>query len=83
MGVGVNAQEFVAQAGGQGPCVGILDGAASPLVTPAGFEIRTIDGSGTKTREGVFDAFADVWHFPPWFGPTWMPSTTSCATSTT
>jgi hypothetical protein len=68
MGVSVNAQEFISQAGGQGPCVGIVYGAAFPLVTPAGFEIRTIDGSRTKTRDGVFDAFADVWHFPPWFG---------------
>jgi hypothetical protein len=68
MGATVNAQEFVSQAGGHGPCVGIFDAAAPPLTLPAGFEIRTIAGSRTKTREEVFDAFAEVWHFPPWFG---------------
>jgi hypothetical protein len=64
----MNAEEFISQAAGQGPCVGIAADTASPLAPPAGFEIRTIDGSRTKTREAIFDAFAEVWHFPPWFG---------------
>jgi hypothetical protein len=64
----MNAEEFISQAAGLGPCVGIAAETASPFVPPAGFEIRTIDGSRTKTREAIFDAFAEVWHFPPWFG---------------
>jgi hypothetical protein len=68
MGVTVNAEEFISRAGGHGPCVGIVDGTASALTPPAGFEIRTISGSRVTTRDGVFDAFAEVWHFPPWFG---------------
>jgi hypothetical protein len=68
MGVSVNAEEFISQAGGRGPCVGVVDGTASALILPADFEIRTISGSRVKTRDGVFDDFAEVWQFPPWFG---------------
>jgi hypothetical protein len=34
----------------------------------AGFEIRTIDGAHTRNRDALYDAFAEAWHFPPWFG---------------
>ena len=68
MGDAVNVEEFISQAARQGPCVGVVDGTSSLLVAPAGFEVRTIDGANTKTRDEVFDAFAAAWHFPPWFG---------------
>ncbi|WP_197521274.1 barstar family protein [Mycobacterium sp. E787] len=35
---------------------------------PDGFELRKIEGSRTKTRDALYDAFAEAWHFPPWFG---------------
>ena len=34
----------------------------------AGLELRLIDGSHTQTLDALFDAFAEAWHFPPWFG---------------
>jgi hypothetical protein len=68
MGDAVNADEFISGAAGQGPCVGIVVETASPLAPPAGFELRTIDGAHTKTRDALYDAFAEAWHFPPWFG---------------
>ncbi|WP_186245122.1 barstar family protein [Mycobacterium simulans] len=37
-------------------------------MAPAGVEVRTIDGAHTKTLDALFDAFAEAWHFPPWFG---------------
>ncbi|MCV7402167.1 barstar family protein [Mycobacterium fragae] len=64
----MNLNEFVSQAGDHGPCVGIHPSAASPVVAPAGIELRTIDGSHTKTLDALFEAFAEAWHFPPWFG---------------
>ena len=64
----MNAEEFISEAGGHGACVGIVDEKVSDLIPPAGFELRTISGSRVKSRDGVFDAFAEVWHFPPWFG---------------
>ncbi|MCV7146271.1 barstar family protein [Mycobacterium riyadhense] len=30
--------------------------------------MRTIAGARTKTLDALFDAFAEAWHFPPWFG---------------
>jgi hypothetical protein len=41
---------------------------SSPVVPPSGVELRTINGAQTKTLGALFDAFADAWHFPPWFG---------------
>jgi hypothetical protein len=64
----VNLDEFLAQAGDHGSCVGIHPAASSPLVAPAGIELRTIDGAHTKTLDALYDAFAEAWHFPPWFG---------------
>src|SRR6185312_10700809 len=61
-------EQFVSEAGGQGPCVGVVEDAALPFVLPTGFELRTLDGSRTTTRDAIFDAFAEVWHFPVWFG---------------
>ncbi|WP_292981730.1 barstar family protein [Mycobacterium sp.] len=35
---------------------------------PVGFELRTIDGAQIRTLDALYDAFAEAWHFPPWFG---------------
>ncbi|SOJ57790.1 hypothetical protein MSIMFB_05269 [Mycobacterium simulans] len=64
----MNLDDFLSQAAEHGPCVGVHAGAPSPLVAPAGVEVRTIDGAHTKTLDALFDAFAEAWHFPPWFG---------------
>jgi len=64
----MNLDEFLAQAGDHGPCVGIHPATSSPVVPPAGVELRSIDGAHTKTVNALFDAFAEAWHFPPWFG---------------
>lgn len=64
----VNLDQFISEASGHGPCVGILQGTALPLAPPAGFEVRAIDGASMQTRDALYDAFADAWHFPPWFG---------------
>lgn len=61
-------EEFLSQAGRGGPCVAIQSQTPSPVVAPAGFELRVIDGSHTRTLDALFDAFAEAWHFPPWFG---------------
>ena len=63
----MNLDEFLSRARDHGPCVGIhqTSTAARP---PAGVELRTIDGAHTKTLDALFDAFAEAWHFPPWFG---------------
>jgi hypothetical protein len=64
----MNLDAFLAQAGNHGPCVGIHAETSSPVVAPAGIELRLIDGTSTKTLDALFDAFAQAWHFPPWFG---------------
>jgi hypothetical protein len=64
----MNLEQFVSQAAGHGACVGILGETMLPLVPPAGFELRKIDGLRTKTRDALYDAFAEAWHFPRWFG---------------
>jgi Barstar (barnase inhibitor) len=64
----VNLDEFLLQAGNHGSCVGIHPETSSPVVPPAGVELRSIDGAHTKTLDALFDAFAEAWHFPPWFG---------------
>jgi Barstar (barnase inhibitor) len=64
----VKLEEFLSQAGSDGPCVAIQSQTPSPVVAPAGLELRLIDGSHTQTLDALFDAFAAAWHFPPWFG---------------
>lgn len=64
----MNLDEFLAQAAEHGPCVGVHPETPSPLAPPAGVEVRTIAGARTKTLDALFDAFAEAWHFPPWFG---------------
>ena len=64
----MNLDEFLSQAGDHGPCVGIHPAESSPVVPPAGVELRLIDGAHTKTVDALYDAFAEAWHFPPWFG---------------
>ena len=63
----MNLDEFLSQAGDHGPCVGIHE-TSTAVRPPAGVELRTIDGAHTKTLDALFDAFAEAWHFPPWFG---------------
>ena len=64
----MNLDEFLSQAGAHGPCVAIQTETASPIVAPAAIELRTIEGARTKTVDALYDAFAEAWHFPPWFG---------------
>ncbi|HYB38746.1 MAG TPA: barstar family protein [Mycobacterium sp.] len=64
----MDLDEFLSQAGDHGACVGVHAETPSPLVPPPGVELRTIDGALTKTLDAIFDAFAEAWHFPPWFG---------------
>jgi hypothetical protein len=64
----VNLDEFLLQAADYGPCVGVHTETPSPLVPPDGVEVRTIEGAHTKSLDALFDAFAEAWHFPPWFG---------------
>ncbi|MCV7198474.1 barstar family protein [Mycobacterium angelicum] len=64
----VNLEEFVSQAAHYGPCVGAYPQLSSPLVSPDGVEARMVDGARAKTRAALFDVFAEVWHFPSWFG---------------
>jgi hypothetical protein len=64
----MNLTEFASGAGADGPCVGVNSRTHETLELPAGFELRTVEGERTKTVDALYDAFADVWHFPPWFG---------------
>jgi hypothetical protein len=60
----MNIEEFLSQAAGHGPCVGVHTETPSLLKVPAGVEVRIIDGARTKTLDGLFDAFAEAWQFP-------------------
>ncbi|AGZ52575.1 barstar family protein [Mycobacterium kansasii] len=64
----MNLDEFVLGAAGHGACVGVHTATASALAPPDGVELRTVDGSHVKTLDALFNTFAEVWHFPPWFG---------------
>jgi hypothetical protein len=64
----VNLDQFISEAAGHGPCVAVLRETTLPLTPPAGFELRTIDGASMQNRDALYDAFAEAWHFPPWFG---------------
>jgi Barstar (barnase inhibitor) len=64
----VNLDEFLSQAGDHGPCVGVRPAVSTAVAPPTGVELRTIDGEHTKTLDALYDAFAEAWHFPPWFG---------------
>jgi hypothetical protein len=62
----VNLDEFLSQAGDR-PCVGVHAETPGSLAVPASIEVRIIDGARTNTLYALFDAFAEVWHFPPRF----------------
>jgi hypothetical protein len=64
----MNLNEFLRQAGDRGPCVGIYPEVPVAPTLPIDCELRTIHGSCTRTVGALYDAFAEVWHFPPWFG---------------
>jgi hypothetical protein len=63
----MDLDEFLCQAGGHGPCVGVLAVPAAALVVPSGFELRQIDGGQIATLEQLYDAFSHAWRFPPSF----------------
>jgi Barstar (barnase inhibitor) len=63
----MNLEEFLVQAGDHGPCVGVHASTPSPLILPAGVELRTVNGARITTQDTLFDAFAEAWHFPPRF----------------
>ncbi|WP_162465036.1 MULTISPECIES: barstar family protein [unclassified Mycolicibacterium] len=64
----MNVNDFVEQAGGNGPCIAFLTPPATPVVPPDGVELRTVDGARIPTLKALFDVFAAAWHFPAWFG---------------
>jgi hypothetical protein len=64
----VNLDEFLLEAGRHGPCVGTHAELSSPLAVPAGVEARSVDGADTQTRNALYSAFGEVWHFPAYFG---------------
>jgi hypothetical protein len=63
----MNLDEFLLQAADHGACLGVHAATPSPLVAPAGVELRTVNGANITTLDGLFDAFAEVWNFPPRF----------------
>ena len=64
----MNLGEFFSQAGDHGPCVGVAPTTSATVEPPTGVELRIIEGARTKTVDALYDAFAEAWHFPPWFG---------------
>ncbi|CDO87736.1 hypothetical protein AWC29_21300 [Mycobacterium triplex] len=62
----LNIDEFLRQAADRGPCVGIR--AESPLAPLAGIEVRSVEGADITTVDAIYDAFAEAWDFPQWFG---------------
>ncbi|OBA59391.1 hypothetical protein A5647_17135 [Mycobacterium sp. 1100029.7] len=64
----MNLDQFIVEAGGHGPCVGVHAKTPLPLVVPSGIDVRILDGASTETLEELYDAVAEVWQFPPWFG---------------
>lgn len=67
-GTHVNLDKFLLQAFDGGSCVAVHLETPSPLLSPAGVEVRTVDGVDATTLDALFGAFAKVWDFPPWFG---------------
>jgi hypothetical protein len=63
----MNLDEFLLQAADRGPCVGVHTVTPSSLVPPVGVELRIVNGAHITTLDDLFDAFADVWRFPPRF----------------
>ncbi|SPM37729.1 hypothetical protein MRAB57_5578 [Mycobacterium rhizamassiliense] len=64
----VTLDKFLLHATDGPSCVAIRHETPSPVLPPAGVEFRTVDGGDAKTLDALFDAFAKVWEFPPWFG---------------
>jgi hypothetical protein len=64
----VKIDKFLLQALDGPSCVAIRLELQSPLLPPVGVEFRTVCGANAKTLDALFDAFAKVWNFPPWFG---------------
>jgi hypothetical protein len=60
----MNLDEFLSQAGGDGPCVGILAASTATPAVAAGIELRTIDATQIASLDQLFDAFSHAWHFP-------------------
>jgi hypothetical protein len=64
----VNLDQFLSQAGARGPCAAICSDEFSRVTAPPGVELRFVDGTQIQTLDALFSAFAEAWHFPPWFG---------------
>lgn len=64
----MNLDEFLAAAREHGSCVGLHPATSATPTPPTGVELRIIEGAQTKTLDALYDAFAEAWHFPPWFG---------------
>jgi hypothetical protein len=62
----MNLEEFLWQVPDHGPC-DVHAATPSPLAPPPRVELRTVNGARTTTLDGLFDAFAEAWHFPPRF----------------
>jgi hypothetical protein len=60
--------DFLTGAGGDGPCVAIVSSSHPPLTPSAGVELRIVEGASMPDLDGVFNVFADAWHFPSRFG---------------
>ncbi|MGV9794901.1 barstar family protein [Gordonia sp. NPDC003422] len=60
-------RDFLADAGGHGPVVGMLRDDALTR-TPSGLRVRNVDATAATTLDDLFTAFAAAWHFPDHFG---------------
>jgi barstar (barnase inhibitor) len=65
----MNLNEFLVQAGGYGPCIGLLPPSPAPLTPPPGVELRTMDGASITDFGTLLGAFAGAWQFPSSFRP--------------
>lgn len=63
----MSLEDFIAQIADHGACVGVRTATPARLVAPSGVEIRTVNGADITTLDNLFDAFAEVWQFPPRF----------------
>jgi hypothetical protein len=66
--VHTDVDEFLTHAGAYGPCIAISASSPSDRAAPAAMEWRVVDGAEIPTLESMYDALAEVWHFPAWFG---------------
>ncbi|MGV9860737.1 barstar family protein [Gordonia sp. NPDC003425] len=63
----ITLSRFLIGARRHGPAVGVWIEDTSPP-QPAGFEVRTLDGTQMSTIAGLYDEYARGWDFPDYFG---------------